>query len=139
MMGQDGLTIRVETPFINHNGENKTNTEGNVDTNTNTKNNSFANFSLVQIGKKIGYGVASRVGDYTGSYVNQNRINAGIGAIGTVFSLATNPYMAIAQIAITTGFAIADDVISTKKAKGETDYIKEMVGISTTNSRKRGI
>ena len=135
----DGLTIRVETPFIRHSSVPKTTVEGNEkkDTQANIEENSgnVGAFVSIQIAKKIGYGVAGRIGSYTQSYLTQNRINFINNVASTVASFAANPYLGAAMLVINTGFSIIDDVVATRNANAQASYMQSLIG----TSGKKGI
>lgn len=137
----DGLTIRVETPFVYGGSNNsKTTVEGNSNNNKtipkDTKGNTGA-YIGVQIAKKIGYGVASRIGSYTDSYLTTNKINMAFSIVGGIASFAASPYLFLAHAAVSTAFSIADDIVATKSANAQSAYIKELAGISSVYSNGR--
>ncbi len=58
-------------------------------------------FSLLKKMGKEGLNLAiSHVGDFTGSSAMQNRVNAGAQLVGTAISIAQNPAMGIATLAL---------------------------------------
>lgn len=91
--------------------------EPNEENPTKTKdgeNGGGMDFSLI---KKIGQeGInlaVSHVGDFTGSSAMQNRVNAGAQLVGTAISIAQNPAMGIATLAL----QIANKAIEVAKEK----------------------
>ena len=140
----DGLTIRVETPFV-YGGTNnsKTTVDGNSNNKKTAPKDSKGNtgaFIAVQIAKKVGYGVASRIGSYTDRYLTTNKINMAFSIVGGIASFAASPYLFLAQAAVSTAFSIADDIIATNSANAQSAYVRELAGISSVYSNgKKGI
>ena len=135
----DGLTIRVETPFVVTGEAEQETTNSSAPKTTNKLASDAAAIAGVQIAKKIGFSMTGRIGTYTGSYLAQKRANSVISAASTIMSFAVNPYMGAAMLAINAAFSIYDEIAGNQTINAQAEYIREINGIKSVNEIKKGV
>ena len=89
--------------------------------------------------KQLFNATVSRIGDYTGDYIKQNRMSTALSMAGYATMIAAAPAIGIPAAAISIGVKAFDQHLQYKRADREARFMKELKGgLAYNYSRMKG-